>query len=205
MEPLTRSALELDPMLAEAHAARGLLHALAKRWTEAEASFRHAIAIEPSYTSLHVDFVRSTLLPWGRVEESVSTLEAALETDPESLSLRRMLTRAQLNSGLYRQARDNVRRVREADPSFPFVDNHDRWSLLFSGERAEALASFETFSVGRPGVRGYIHAIMRSTAGAGRPRKSPRHSITCRSGRPRSMDCSVTRTARWKRSNASPR
>jgi eukaryotic-like serine/threonine-protein kinase len=159
IEPLTRSALEIDPMLAEAHAAQGYLHAMALRWTDAEASFRRAIELEPNLTSVYVDFVWSTLLPWGRLDESLKLLEAALEADPLSLDLRRALSHAQLSAGLYAEARDNARRVLDVDPTFPFVDNFLRWALLFNGERAAALEQLEEFSVGRPGVRGYIHAI----------------------------------------------
>ncbi|HEX2462201.1 MAG TPA: protein kinase [Vicinamibacterales bacterium] len=159
MEPLTRSALEIDPMLAEAHASIGFLHAMALRWTEAEASFRHAIELEPNLTSVYGDFIWSTLVPWGRLNESLKLLEAALEADPLSLDLRRVLSYVQLSIGLYQEARDNARRVLDVDPTFPFVDNYLRWALLFNGERAAALKQLEEFSVGRPGVRGYIHAI----------------------------------------------
>ena len=86
-------------------------------------------------------------------------LEAALEADPLSLDLRRVLTYVQLSIGLYQEARDNARRVLDVDPTFPFVANYLRWALLFNGERAAALEQLEEFSVGRPGVRGYIHAI----------------------------------------------
>jgi tetratricopeptide (TPR) repeat protein len=159
MEPLTRSALELDPMLAEAHASIGFLHAMALRWTEAEASFRRAIELEPNLTSVHGDFAFSTLLPWGRVDESLKLLETALEADPLSLDLRRNLVYVQLSAGLYQEARDNARRVLDVGPNPPFVDYYLGLALLFNGERAAALEQLEKFSVGRPGVRGYIHAI----------------------------------------------
>jgi TolB-like protein/Tfp pilus assembly protein PilF len=159
MEPLTRSALELDPMLAEAHASIGFLHAMALRWTEAEASFRRAIELEPNLTSVHGDFAFSTLLPWGRVDESLKLLETALEADPLSLDLRRTLVYVQLSAGLYQEARDNARRVLDVGPNPPFVDYYLGLALLFNGERAAALEQLEKFSVGRPGVRGYIHAI----------------------------------------------
>lgn len=162
MEPLSRSALEIDPMLAEAHAARGHLHAIALRWTDAEASFRRAIELEPSLTSVHGDFVVSTLLPWGRLDESLKLLDAALEADPLSLDLRRLLAYAQLNAGLFGEARENARRVLAVDPAFPYAQDHLRWALLFSGEpgaRAEAIDMLEKFAAGRPGVRGWIHAV----------------------------------------------
>jgi eukaryotic-like serine/threonine-protein kinase len=159
MDPLIRSALDIDPILAEAHAANGHLHAMGLRWAQADASFRRAIALEPTLTSLYGDFAVSTLLPSGRVDEALAVLEAALEADPLSLDLRRVLSYVQLSAGLYREARDTARDVLAVDPTLPYVENHLRWALLFNGERAEALELFERHSVGRPGVRGYIHAI----------------------------------------------
>jgi tetratricopeptide (TPR) repeat protein len=157
--PLALKALEIDPMLAEAHASMGFVNALARRWVDAETSFRRAIELEPSLTSLYGDFVLSTLLPWGRLDESLGTLETALEADPLSLDLRRVLAGVQLSAGLYDDAVDNCRRVLDVDPRFPFVGNFLTWALLFRGERAAALDRLEEFSVGREGVRGYIHAI----------------------------------------------
>ena len=159
MAPLIRSALEIDPMLAEALAAEGHLHAIGLRWTEAEASFRRAMTLEPNLTSVYGDFVVSTLLPWGRLDEALHVLRTALEADPLSLDLRRVLAYVQLSAGLYRDARDNARHVLAVDPTFPYVENHLFWALLFNGERAEALAILERLAVGRPGMHGYIHAI----------------------------------------------
>ena len=40
-------AVRLDPMLAEAHAARGWVHAAEFEWVEAERAFRRAIDLNP--------------------------------------------------------------------------------------------------------------------------------------------------------------
>jgi serine/threonine protein kinase/tetratricopeptide (TPR) repeat protein len=159
MEPLTRRALEIDPMLAEAHAAMGFIHTFALRWVDAEASFRRAIDLEPSLTAVYGDFVFSTLLPWGRLDDALNTLETALRADPLSLDVRRLLARVQLNAGRYDDALDNCRRVLEVDPDFPFADQSCIWALFFKGDRAEALDRLEKFSVGRDGVKGWLYAI----------------------------------------------
>ena len=52
MTPLTTKALEIDPWLAEAHAAMGFIHGIELRWADAEASFRRAIDLDPSLTTL---------------------------------------------------------------------------------------------------------------------------------------------------------
>jgi TolB-like protein/tetratricopeptide (TPR) repeat protein len=168
MEPLTRSALEIDPLLAEAHAAQGFLHAMALRWTEAEASFLRAIGFEPNRTSIYADFALSTLLPWGRVDEAVRLLETAVEMDPLSLDARRILAEAQLHAGRYEEARDTCRRALELDPKLTLASHLLEWALYFGdphgerGDRAEALHRLETFDGDMRhalGVRGYLHAI----------------------------------------------
>ena len=49
-------ALELDPLLADAHAAMGHVHAFDHEWTEAETSFRRALQLNPSLTTMYTDF-----------------------------------------------------------------------------------------------------------------------------------------------------
>jgi tetratricopeptide (TPR) repeat protein len=165
-EPLARRALDIDPWLAEAHAALGFVHAYALRWTEAEASFRHAFELEPTLTPLYGDFVQAVLLPWGRLDEALQTMKTAREADPLSLDLQRVLAYVQLSGGRYDEAAANLRAVIAADPAYPFADVLYTWALLFQNQRAEALSRLAQYSVGRIGVRGYIHAIQGHRAEA---------------------------------------
>ena len=169
LRELARRALEIDPFLAEAYAAQGFGYALELKWKEAEELFLKAIALEPTSSILRGDYVLSVLVPLGRLEDAIKVLDRALANDPESLDLRRILARVQLNAGQYSKALENSRRVLEKDPSFPFVERFAAWARLFNGERAEALTWFEQFSFGpdgiegtkddQPGVKGWIHAI----------------------------------------------
>jgi serine/threonine-protein kinase len=169
MEPLIRRALDIDPTLSEAHSAQGLFYALTRRWEEAEASFTHAIALGPRSTKTYVDFVLSTLLPWGRLEESVDILEAALDANPGSRDLRARLADVQRMAGLYDKALENCRVV-APQPRMPAFYGC-AWSLYFSGRTALALEQFEAFAAAQPerlGVRGVIHAIHGQRAEAER-------------------------------------
>ncbi|HSC28764.1 MAG TPA: protein kinase, partial [Vicinamibacterales bacterium] len=158
-EPWARRALATDPMLAEAHASIGFVHAYALRWVDAEESFERAINLEPGNSALYGDLVLSTLLPWGRLDESLSRLETALHGDPLSLDAKRILANVQIRAGRYDDARENCLRVLEVDPDFPFVRRFLAVALLFKGERTEALALFEQLSARNRGVKGWIHAI----------------------------------------------
>jgi TolB-like protein/tetratricopeptide (TPR) repeat protein len=169
MQPLIERALKVDPTLAEAHAAAGLSQALALRFPDAERSFTHAIRLEPTLSTLRGDFVLSTLLPWGRVDDALRTLDEALTIDPLSLDLRRILARAQLKAGQYSHALSNCRMVLGRDSTFPFASNFCNWALHFNGQRDEAMQQFQQWAVGpprRPGVLGYIHAIKGERAEA---------------------------------------
>jgi TolB-like protein/Tfp pilus assembly protein PilF/tRNA A-37 threonylcarbamoyl transferase component Bud32 len=165
-EPLATKALEIDPMLAEAHAAFGYLHSFARQWESSEASFRRAIDFDPSLTALYGDFVLATLMPWGRVEESMSTMQKALQADPLSLDVRRVLALVQISAGRYDDALENLRRVLDEQPKFPGADLFYARALLFSGRKAEALDRFNQFALAKKsaagqgeGVKGWIHAI----------------------------------------------
>ena len=153
-EPLAIKALEIDPMLAEAHAAMGFIHTYARRWADAEASFRRAIEYEPTRTAVYGDFVLSTLLPWGRLDESLSTMQKALQADPLSLDVRRVLAIVQISAGLYDEAIENCERVLDEQPNFPAVALFRARALLFSGRKAEALDWFNEFAVSQKSSMG---------------------------------------------------
>ena len=91
MRPAAERALELDPLLAEAHAAMGLLHAREREWHDAERSFQRALELNPSLTSTHTNYVSSTLIPLGKLDEARRVLDAALRADPLSLDVQRFV------------------------------------------------------------------------------------------------------------------
>jgi eukaryotic-like serine/threonine-protein kinase len=157
--PLTERALEIDPMLAEAHVAKAYMNALARRWVDAEASFRHAIQLDPTVTAVYGDFVLSTLEPWGRLDESQAILEAALEADPLSLDLRNVLSRIQLSAGRIDDALANCRRVVAEDPDFPFAEAYCARALAAKGRTDEAVALFNKRRLSNEHGIGYVYAI----------------------------------------------
>ena len=94
------TALQLDPLLAEAHAATGLLHARERDWQAAEAAFQRAIELDPSLTAIHVNYVTSTLVPLGKLDEAERS-QAASRVDPLSLTVRRDRRLAGHRAGRY--------------------------------------------------------------------------------------------------------
>ena len=101
MRPAAANALELDPLLAEAHAAMGLLHSRERDWESAQTSFQRAIELNPTLTRTYTNYVTSTLIPLGRVDDAARLLEEALRADPLSLDVRRELAMVQIIAGRY--------------------------------------------------------------------------------------------------------
>ena len=80
-------AIELDPLLADAHAAMGVVHARELQWEASERSFRRALELDPTRTSTYTRFSISTLRPLGKNDEAQRLLDTAREQDPLSLDV----------------------------------------------------------------------------------------------------------------------
>jgi serine/threonine-protein kinase len=162
MKPAAERALQLDPLLAEAHASMGVVLARDRKWAEAEAAFRRAVQLNGNVSSIDINFVRSTLLPQGKIDESVRQLRVALRRDPLSVDLRALLAQVLVSAGQYAESIEIGRRI---VPSAQAADdglNHARQVLaraLFQhGEKAEAIQRFEALGRGSDNFRGYAYA-----------------------------------------------
>jgi TolB-like protein/tRNA A-37 threonylcarbamoyl transferase component Bud32/thioredoxin-like negative regulator of GroEL len=143
MRPAAVKALEIDPLLAEAHAAMGLLHSRERGWENAQRSFQRAIELNTTLTRTYTNYVTSTLIPLGRVDEATRLLEEALRADPLSLDVRRELAMVQIIAGRYEEAIANLERVQAVDPDFPFARLFLARALTFGGRLPEALRLWE--------------------------------------------------------------
>jgi TolB-like protein/predicted Ser/Thr protein kinase len=159
-QPMIRAAavkaLELDPLLADAEAAMGLVHSGEFDWSAAENAFQRALELNPSLTPIYTIYTLSTLRPLGKHDEALRLLRAALEYDPLSLDLQREIGIVQQEAGRYEEAIDTLQRIRKVDPDFPFVDEFLGRALTLAGRPADALPVFE-----------------RSDQLMGRPRRNP--------------------------------
>jgi serine/threonine-protein kinase len=158
-EPLALKALEIDPMLAEAHSSLGYIYTYRKQWNQADASFRRAIDLEPTLTPVYGDFVLSTLLPWGRLDDALAVLTDAQTADPLSLDVRRVTAYVQLHAARYDDAIENFTRVIEVRPDLRFVKGLHARTVLAKREIARATELFREAGMDQlPGVQAYIHA-----------------------------------------------
>jgi len=84
MRTAAERALQLDPLLAEGHAALGMAAARDGQWAQSEKSFRRAIELDPSRSESYSQFAMYLLVVLGRTEEALRLLQAAERADPLS-------------------------------------------------------------------------------------------------------------------------
>ncbi len=110
MRSMAERAIQLDPLLEEAHEALGMVYAHDGKWSESEASFRRAIEINPNSSETRVSFVTSFLWPLGRIDESLEQLQAAERADPLSPTVQFEFGSLLLSAGRYREAARHCQR-----------------------------------------------------------------------------------------------
>ena len=116
MQSTAEKAIELDPLLAEAHAALGMTYARVGQWQQAEQRFRRAIELDASSSTTRTDFAMSLLLPLGRVDEAVREMRAAERADPLSPAVHIYFGYALLAAGRYEEAVQDCQQVPSDDP-----------------------------------------------------------------------------------------
>jgi TolB-like protein/Flp pilus assembly protein TadD len=104
MQATAAKAIQLDPLLAEAHAAQGAAYARAAQWEQSESSFRRALDIDPQSSESRDLFTMHLLLPLGRVEEAVRQMRLAERTDPLSAQVHNDLAYALRSAGRFDEA-----------------------------------------------------------------------------------------------------
>ena len=127
MRPAAVKALQLDPLLAEAHAAMGWVY-LRARLGERREGVPAAIDLNPSLTQTYTSYSVSTLQPLQKYDEALRLLKRRRDTILCLSNVQREIGEVQLFSGRYAEAVDTFQRVREVDPDFPFVQTVPRES-----------------------------------------------------------------------------
>ena len=161
MRPAAEKALQLDPLLAEAHASVGLVHSRDRAWKEAERAFRRSIQLNPNLSRSRVEFAVWVLFPVGRLEEAVGELRTALRLDPLSLPVRDALDWVLVSAGRYDEVLDNCgsRLAVDSDDTSLHAQQICGRALLQKRRLNEALAIFERDGErGSPGFLGYAYA-----------------------------------------------
>jgi len=115
MQAAAEKAIELDPLLAEGHAALGMTYARVGKWQQAEQRFRRAIELDASSSTTRTDFATNLLLPLGRVDEAVREMRAAEKADPLSPAVHIFFGYVLLAAGRYEDAVQDCQQVSSDD------------------------------------------------------------------------------------------
>jgi len=141
----SRKALELAPGLSEAHASRGFVLSLDRRYDEAEREFEEAIRLNPNSFEAHYVYGR-TCFAWGRIERSAELFRQAGEVRPEDFqspilleqSLRKLGRREEADKACWEGIRRAERQL-ELDPTDIRALSLGANALDSVGRREEAL------------------------------------------------------------------
>ena len=140
MRPAAVKALQLDPNLAEGHAAMGWVYSYEREWASAERAFQQSIRLDPSLTQTYTSYSISTLQALRKYDEALRLLQVASQNDPLSLDVQREIGEVQLFAGRYAEAVDTFQRVYQVDPGFPFVQTYLARALIYDGKVGQGLA-----------------------------------------------------------------
>ena len=133
-------ALELDPSLAEAHAAMADSLAIGDwNWTESEREFKRSIELDPNVSYTHLAYAGSYLTAAGRADEVVSESERALELEPVSLINNTVTASSLVYGRKFERALTQARKSFDLDQNFPLSRLWLGLALIANGKYDEAI------------------------------------------------------------------
>src|SRR5438128_7609094 len=111
-------ALQLDNMLAEAHASLGFLLFHYFEFPASTKEFERAIELNPNYPTAHHWFARTVLLALGQFDRASAEMKRAVELDPVSPLFHAELGGVYMMARRYDEAIEQLRDTVEMDPEF---------------------------------------------------------------------------------------
>jgi tetratricopeptide (TPR) repeat protein len=160
-------AIELDPDLAEGHAAlSNVMLQFDWDWRGAEAELRKAIELNPSYARAHKLLGHQVLSgALRRHEEGISEVQLAVKLDPWSPSNQSSVGWAYYHAERFEEALAQFRKTWEMFPEQIFTGVGVSQSLMMTGHREEAVSTMEKTAAMRPG-NPYLQGFLAWTYGA---------------------------------------
>ncbi len=112
-------AVEIDPTLAEAHAAIGYALGLYDwKWSEAEREFKRAIELDDKNSLAHVRFAICYYLPTGRMDDAIRETKRSVDLEPVNLVNNANLTWMFISAGRKTEALAQGRKMYDLEPEF---------------------------------------------------------------------------------------
>ena len=119
-EPAARRALELDPELAEAHAAMASVCNALDRFDEVVAEATEAVRLNPNLAEAHLA-LGIVYASMGRLQDGLAALERAYELDPLALHTTDILARVARVAGRVERSSEVLERMNRLYPNNPRV------------------------------------------------------------------------------------
>jgi TolB-like protein/lipoprotein NlpI len=133
-------ALELDPILAEAHAIMGWVRmSYDWDWNGADAAYKQALELDPGNPDV-VGGSATLATTLGRFDEAMRLFRRAIELDPIRVRTHFNLGVAAYRAGRWEEAETAYRTVLELNPQFPSAHNYLGQVYLSQSKPKEALA-----------------------------------------------------------------
>jgi len=137
-------ALQLDPNLAEAHAALGkVLFFREIDLAGAMREYKRAIELNPNDATAHHWFGNDTLAALGRFEEAIAEGKRAIELDPLSTVINVDLGETLYYAHRYDEAERQMRKTLEIDPTSFYAHYNLGIVLQLKGDLPGAIAEYE--------------------------------------------------------------
>ena len=162
-------ALDLDPMLPEAHASLGFVEVVyGWNWEPADRELRRAIELDPGYSTAHYWRAIFVLLGTGRLDEALEEAQAALNLEPVTPSINMGLGLVLFHRREYDEAAEQLHKTLELEPNIVWPRFFLARIHLQLGDPEKAITAFDQLDIlsAREGFLGYTYAI------SGRPEQA---------------------------------
>ncbi len=122
-------ALEINDLVGEAYASLGWIRMMADwDWKGAEEAFRKAVSLSPGYATTY-HWYGYLYMIMGKMDKSLPIVKQALELDPLSPVINRVIGDVYYNSHQYDEAISSLKKTLELEPCMPFA--HLQLSLCY--------------------------------------------------------------------------
>jgi adenylate cyclase len=141
-------AIQLDPSLAEAHAALGMEKSHYEfDFPGAEGEFLKALELNPNSPNAHLFYSNCFLMPMGRKAQAIAENKRAVEIDPLSLPINNFMGMTYMFAGDEGNAYWQFQHTIAMDPSFPLAHDYFSWLLMTMGRYEDGIKEHEQSEV----------------------------------------------------------
>lgn len=164
-----KRALEIDPLLAEAHSAYAfVIGSYDWNWEEAEREHKRAIELSPNREGPYFYYATGHLIPTGRFEEAEAMLRKAIQIEPNSIRSNGRLATTLRYARRFDESLAQARKANDLDPGSLANRGEMISALTQKGLFDEAIRIGEESLVAAPDYPQVLTALSMAYARAGR-------------------------------------